>query len=295
MEINMGSFENQPWSQCRWVIDPRVGARATPFPGPGGESLEDVLSRASNMVDFLLQSDFATVLIVSHGMFLKEFLHALCIRAGCDVSWQQAGWSNTGITVIGMDKENAEWRLKIYTINDIGHLHGGMYMYVQVHRLTLQMRLASWFCQAECRLGMPYSIGLFCCERASYHALVFVRCNTAFWPSLSLAFHVLVSLSPPEQRVAFVLVLQFLLWKDSACVLNKGCINHRNFTGCDILISPFFLFGIFLALCFAFWFLLGFIVLFLWRRRGWFIKIIYTIFIDASFLFVVMRFSFCRC
>ncbi|KAL1936063.1 hypothetical protein VTP01DRAFT_197 [Rhizomucor pusillus] len=84
MEINMGSFENQPWSQCRWVIDPRVGARATPFPGPGGESLEDVLSRASNMVDFLLQSDFATVLIVSHGMFLKEFLHALCIRAGGD-------------------------------------------------------------------------------------------------------------------------------------------------------------------------------------------------------------------
>lgn len=132
IEVNMGSFENQPWSMCQWVVDPRLGARATPFPGQGGESLDDLFMRALHIADYLLQAKLDTVLIISHGIFLKELVHALCMRAGDDMSWQQVGWSNSGMTVIDMDKErDAGWCLRIYRINDIDHLqHGGTYIYV---------------------------------------------------------------------------------------------------------------------------------------------------------------------
>ena len=125
MELNMGSME-----QISWNIPFQIHTRDTAFP-KGGESLNDVLKRALLAVDLLLlfsnnknnhkQEEEEHILLVSHGMFLTELVHALCI---CYESpWIDLAWSNTGITTIEINiKQEEKERIRFLCINDTQHL-----------------------------------------------------------------------------------------------------------------------------------------------------------------------------
>ena len=128
MELNMGSMEQMPWN-----IPFQIGTRDTAFP-TGGESLNDVLKRSLSAIDLLLlflnnknnpkeEVEEEHILLVSHGMFLTEFVHALCIRY--ESPWIDLTWSNTGITTIEINRDQQEERkekIRFLCINDTQHL-----------------------------------------------------------------------------------------------------------------------------------------------------------------------------
>ena len=107
IELNMGSLEEAPWSTPY-----RIDTRDTPFPG-GGESLNDVLTRAISALDLVNPQDH--VLVISHGMFLTELVHALCLHH--QHPWVDVQWSNTGITTLQLKS-----KLEFLRINDTRHL-----------------------------------------------------------------------------------------------------------------------------------------------------------------------------
>ncbi|KAI8148815.1 histidine phosphatase superfamily [Fennellomyces sp. T-0311] len=106
IELNMGSLEDAPWSTPF-----QISSRDTRFPD-GGESLNDVLIRATSCLDLL--NDQEHVLIVSHGMFLTELVHALGMRHNGE--WVDVAWSNTGITTLDCNHQ-------FVRINDTRHLY----------------------------------------------------------------------------------------------------------------------------------------------------------------------------
>lgn len=114
-ELDMGSLEGQSWS----VPNP-IHTRDTPFPG-GGESLNDVYLRATRfLVQHLEQVDEEEeghVLVVSHGMFLTELVHALCSRYG--YGWIDLRWSNTEITTLRCTIDNG---LELIRVNGTQHV-----------------------------------------------------------------------------------------------------------------------------------------------------------------------------
>ncbi|CDH58393.1 predicted protein [Lichtheimia corymbifera JMRC:FSU:9682] len=113
-ELDMGSLEGQSWR----VPNP-IHTRDTPFPG-GGESLNDVYLRATRfLVQHLEQVDQqGHILVVSHGMFLTELVHAVCSRYG--YGWIDLRWSNTGITTLRCTIDNG---LELLRVNDTLHLN----------------------------------------------------------------------------------------------------------------------------------------------------------------------------
>ena len=120
----MGSME-----QVSWNVPFRIHTRDTCFP-KGGESLNDVLKRALLSLDLLLYSnnnktndikeeEGEHILVVSHGMFLTELIHALCIHY--NYQWIDLTWSNTGVTTIEI-KQQEEEKIQFKCINNIQHL-----------------------------------------------------------------------------------------------------------------------------------------------------------------------------
>ncbi|KAI7856957.1 histidine phosphatase superfamily [Circinella umbellata] len=124
IELNMGSME-----QVSWNVPFRIHTRDTCF--PKGESLNDVLKRALLSLDLLLYSnnnktndikeeeEGEHILVVSHGMFLTELIHALCIHY--NYQWIDLTWSNTGVTTIEI-KQQEEEKIQFKCINNIQHL-----------------------------------------------------------------------------------------------------------------------------------------------------------------------------
>ncbi|KAG2225012.1 hypothetical protein INT45_003212 [Circinella minor] len=126
IELNMGSME-----QVSWNVPFQIHTRDTCFP-KGGESLNDVLKRALLSLDLLLYSnnnikmndikeEEEHILLVSHGMFLTELIHALCIHY--NYQWIDLTWSNTGITTIEIkQQQEEEEKIEFKCINNIQHL-----------------------------------------------------------------------------------------------------------------------------------------------------------------------------
>ncbi len=94
-EQNFGSGEGKKWNSSRIPglplekhyergIYPHLRGRSERF--PGGESLDDVASRAERTIDNILMSytseeyDETNVAVVSHGLFLNELIAALIKR-----------------------------------------------------------------------------------------------------------------------------------------------------------------------------------------------------------------------
>ncbi|KAG0185649.1 hypothetical protein DFQ28_009029 [Apophysomyces sp. BC1034] len=123
IEQHMGSFEDQPWSACRWQPDPTVNFRDQPFPG-NGESSNQVLKRAISILQDLIQyqsnNSNASVLVVSHGLFLTEFIHALCML--CRIAWVDVVCANTGVTTLELTTQGSGWVMQAHEVNSTTHL-----------------------------------------------------------------------------------------------------------------------------------------------------------------------------
>ena len=101
VEVHMGAFEDKNWNTHRMPKVEGVPYRQQPFPG-GGESRHDAFVRATAFLTDLfskypvLSSRPINILIVAHGMFLREMANAL--HSMHKVPWNDIRWHNTAVT-----------------------------------------------------------------------------------------------------------------------------------------------------------------------------------------------------
>lgn len=88
------------------------------------ENFDDLLNRAKEAMDFLERTDAESLLVVTHGTFLKVLILTLLTREKIDASlWEKIGLklhpTNTGITACTFDEKHDRWVL--LTWNDHAH------------------------------------------------------------------------------------------------------------------------------------------------------------------------------
>ncbi|KAL1916592.1 uncharacterized protein VTP21DRAFT_5783 [Calcarisporiella thermophila] len=142
-EQNFGELEGSPWRI--WHLK-KLWNRTEPF--PGGESAEQLLKRATEVLDEILEKflyrekdntkndtvdnneDESHVLIASHGLWITEFLRAISLRAR--ITTKHGHLSNTSVTIVrvaprpraGADALIQQNPLSVFfiCINDTSHL-----------------------------------------------------------------------------------------------------------------------------------------------------------------------------
>lgn len=122
IEINGGVWEGQKWTDIeRNYPEDHAIWRNTPweFDPPDGESMESVYERIkAALTDIAAQNDGKTVVVVSHGCSLKNFL--AYAEFGDIKRLNDVGWSdNTAVSLIEFDDNMIP---KIIYKNDSSHL-----------------------------------------------------------------------------------------------------------------------------------------------------------------------------
>lgn len=138
-EQNFGAAEGKPWKAARQPrmsleehyakgIFPMQRTRNDKF--PEGESLYDVALRAERVIDEILFPYFFTdthIAVASHGLFIKELLHALLKRNkdGVDhasLEQIQYGLRNTAWTRVKVVMTDQGLNVQVIAINNQDHL-----------------------------------------------------------------------------------------------------------------------------------------------------------------------------
>ncbi|KAI8579365.1 hypothetical protein K450DRAFT_242907 [Umbelopsis ramanniana AG] len=121
MEVHMGAFEDKNWNTHKMPKVDGVPYREQRFPG-GGESRHDAYLRAlAFLTDLFAKYSVMSVppihiLIVAHGMFLREMSNAL--HNLNRLPWNDIRWHNTAVTTFQITKG----RLELIEQNNTSHL-----------------------------------------------------------------------------------------------------------------------------------------------------------------------------
>jgi len=121
MEVNMGELEDKNWYSHGLPQVEGVPYREQRF--PGGESRQDAFIRATDFLTELFSKYPAQgppakhILIVAHGMFLREMSNAL--HSIMKVPWEDIRWHNTAVTTFQISPAAG---LELLEKNDTSHL-----------------------------------------------------------------------------------------------------------------------------------------------------------------------------
>ncbi|CAI2180641.1 19595_t:CDS:2 [Funneliformis geosporum] len=142
-EQHFGNFEDKPYNiPVKYAITP-PDPRIIKFAGEGAESLQDVFNRAMSFISDLLthyqqrrqqitcQQEYPHILIVSHSIFINEFLNALLTHKTLlhqQQPWQFVPLHNTSIYTIRVhpcdDYQQEPLRIEVIRNNYLEHLNG---------------------------------------------------------------------------------------------------------------------------------------------------------------------------
>lgn len=114
-EKNNGEFVGQKAQDINWDLLPGTFETRKL---PGGESLEDVKSRALEFLNILKSQKVETILVIGHGAFLKILMG---IVLGLDLRRSIFGLQIDHCSLTTLEFKNDD-TIKLLSLNDIGHL-----------------------------------------------------------------------------------------------------------------------------------------------------------------------------
>ncbi len=129
--IKPTAIEGKPYTDKAASILWREWEKSLYAPGmraANGENFDDIISRAANALEFLEEQPTSSIVVVTHGYFLRTIIAKMIF--GNSISGSQlrefqsiAEMDNTGLTIIRKQtafEEDSKWRLWVY--NDHSHL-----------------------------------------------------------------------------------------------------------------------------------------------------------------------------